>query len=193
MAGKKSKHFFCGIHDKQWMRRASNYSTNPQNQSHSARKARVYLNLKSPTLPSHPKPTSGPSQYIDNILLAWEFPLQRKDVEKPSYRYHGNPFTWKDCFDFETGYRFSPRRSTRPQWGVLVYWPLNIWCWTSCCVTQSWADHCIAHTCQTYRDHFVYAPSQWEATLQCNVVSHWLGACTEWSLGIKTRLNDIKQ
>ena len=27
------------------------------------------------------------------------------------------------------------------------------------------------------RDHFVYAPSQWEVTLQCNVTSHWLGAC----------------
>ena len=32
------------------------------------------------------------------------------------------------------------------------------------------------------RDHFVNAPSQWEATLQCNVVSHWLGAFTKWSL-----------
>ena len=28
------------------------------------------------------------------------------------------------------------------------------------------------------RDHFVYAPSQWETTLHCNV-SHWLGACTQ--------------
>ena len=26
------------------------------------------------------------------------------------------------------------------------------------------------------RDHFVYAPSQWETTLHCNVISHWLGA-----------------
>ena len=25
-------------------------------------------------------------------------------------------------------------------------------------------------------------PNQWEKTLQCNVVSHWLGACTKWSL-----------
>ena len=32
------------------------------------------------------------------------------------------------------------------------------------------------------RDPVVYAPSQWEATLQRNVVSHWLGACTKWSL-----------
>ena len=26
------------------------------------------------------------------------------------------------------------------------------------------------------KDRFVYAPSQWETTLHCNVVSHWLGA-----------------
>ena len=32
------------------------------------------------------------------------------------------------------------------------------------------------------RGHFVYAPTQWEVTLQCNIVSHWLGAYTEWSL-----------
>ena len=32
------------------------------------------------------------------------------------------------------------------------------------------------------RDHSVYVPSQWETTLQCNVVSHWLGTYTEWTL-----------
>ena len=35
-----------------------------------------------------------------------------------------------------------------------------------------------------YRDHFVYAPSQWETTLQCNVASHWLDAHTKWSLHV---------
>ena len=38
-------------------------------------------------------------------------------------------------------------------------------------------------TCQVnyfrVRDHFVPAPSQWQTTLQCNVVSHRLGACTK--------------
>ena len=29
---------------------------------------------------------------------------------------------------------------------------------------------------------FVYAPSQWETTLQCSFVFHWLGAHTKWSL-----------
>ena len=34
----------------------------------------------------------------------------------------------------------------------------------------------------TYIDHFVYAPSQWEMPLQCNVIYHWLDAYTKWSL-----------
>ena len=32
------------------------------------------------------------------------------------------------------------------------------------------------------RDHFVYAPSQWQTTLHSNVVSHWLGTYTKLSL-----------
>ena len=27
-----------------------------------------------------------------------------------------------------------------------------------------------------FRDYFVYVPNQWETTLHCNVISHWLGA-----------------
>ena len=37
---------------------------------------------------------------------------------------------------------------------------------------------CGQHT----RNHFVYAPSQWEMMLQCNIVSHWLDTYTKWSL-----------
>ena len=33
-----------------------------------------------------------------------------------------------------------------------------------------------------FRDHFVYAPSQWETMLHCNVVSHWQSTYTKWSL-----------
>ena len=32
------------------------------------------------------------------------------------------------------------------------------------------------------RDHFVNVPSQWETTLHCNAVSHWLCVYTKWSL-----------
>ena len=39
-------------------------------------------------------------------------------------------------------------------------------------------------TSAVHRDHFVYVSNQWEVTLQCNVVSHWLGTLEEWSLGI---------
>ena len=34
------------------------------------------------------------------------------------------------------------------------------------------------------RDHSVYAPNQWEMTLHCNVISHWLGAYRKWSLDV---------
>ena len=32
------------------------------------------------------------------------------------------------------------------------------------------------------RDHFVFVPSKWETTLQCNVICHSLGAYPKWSL-----------
>ena len=31
-------------------------------------------------------------------------------------------------------------------------------------------------------DHFMNAPSQWAMTLHCNVIPHWPGAYTKWSL-----------
>ena len=31
-------------------------------------------------------------------------------------------------------------------------------------------------------DRAVYAPSQWETVLQCNAISHWLGAYTKWKM-----------
>ena len=39
--------------------------------------------------------------------------------------------------------------------------------------TLNWTRH---------RKHFVYAPSQWQTTLHCNVVCHWLGGYTKRSL-----------
>ena len=44
-----------------------------------------------------------------------------------------------------------------------------------------------------HRDHFVYAPNQWETTLHCNVTSDWLGAYTKWAdlyILIPTSLDD---
>ena len=36
------------------------------------------------------------------------------------------------------------------------------------------------------RDHFVNVPSQWETTLQFNIISHWLSAFTKWSPVLST-------
>ena len=41
------------------------------------------------------------------------------------------------------------------------------------------------------RDHFAYAPSQWEKTLLCNVVSHWVASSTERSLSLSWLLHEI--
>ena len=32
------------------------------------------------------------------------------------------------------------------------------------------------------KDNFVLVLSQWETMLQCNIVSHWLGTFTKWSM-----------
>ena len=46
--------------------------------------------------------------------------------------------------------------------------------------TMKYCSHFIIFVMDS--DHFVYAPSQWETTLHCNVVSHWLDTYTKWSL-----------
>ena len=47
-------------------------------------------------------------------------------------------------------------------------------CWALVLYMIDWAENC--------RDHFLYAPSQWETRLQCNVISHWLGTYITWTL-----------
>ena len=43
----------------------------------------------------------------------------------------------------------------------------------------------LAEYCPSWlRDHFEYAPNQWETMLPCNVVSHRLGPYTKWSLWV---------
>ena len=49
-------------------------------------------------------------------------------------------------------------------------------------LNQGWLT-CSLLTCVcVIRDKFMNVPSRWEKTLHCNVVSHWLGANTKWSL-----------
>ena len=60
-------------------------------------------------------------------------------------------------------------------WGHLCGVCCEFYVWLS---PTSFCCHCCTVCNILYRDHFMYAPSQWETTLQCNVVSHWLGAYT---------------
>ena len=64
--------------------------------------------------------------------------------------------------------------------------PQNI----SLILTSPWyshSSHAYSSTLAMYQffseaDYFMYAPSQWETSLQCNDASHWLGAYLDWSL-----------
>ena len=75
----------------------------------------------------------------------------------------------------------------------LIHWLI---CWwgqldTSSCTSSHeanysecpvyWLCHII---CTIFSPLPVYAPSQWKMMLHCNVVSHWLGTYTKWSLHI---------
>ena len=46
---------------------------------------------------------------------------------------------------------------------------------------------CLLPLCGSLLRTFLCAPSQWETTLHCNVVSHWLGAHTQGSLHLYTQ------
>ena len=45
-----------------------------------------------------------------------------------------------------------------------------------CCTTSDDLD------LPYHQGSFCVCTSQWVTTLQCNIVSHWLGTCTKWSL-----------
>ena len=51
---------------------------------------------------------------------------------------------------------------------------------------------CDNDKCLIHMDNFVYAPIQWETMLHCNVVFHWLGAYTKWSLDTDQTFNSQK-
>ena len=59
------------------------------------------------------------------------------------------------------------------------------WGWAMGCILRAQIlSYVSPHSFITilYRDHFVYGLSQWETTLQCDVISHWLCPHHVWSL-----------
>ena len=65
--------------------------------------------------------------------------------------------------------------------GLLAWCPIFKWSFYK----LIWRSGTPRFICECSRDNFVYVPSQWERTLHCNVVSHWLGAGTEESLVLR--------
>ena len=58
---------------------------------------------------------------------------------------------------------------------------------------KNWCSRSYGHH-QPCWDQSRYAPSQWETSLHCNGVSHWLGAYVGWSLPwlLSSRVNNYK-
>ena len=86
-------------------------------------------------------------------------------------------------------FEFTPT-SPRNQWG-------NHWCMSRGCGPLIILLHLVMAYFWRDINHLQglfcvcdYAPSQWEMTLHCNVISHWLGAYTKWSLSFG-RFNTI--
>ena len=48
-----------------------------------------------------------------------------------------------------------------------------------------------SHFSYEFRDQSRYAPSQWETSLHCNDVFHWLGAYLEWSLLLQYQIPQL--
>ena len=77
-----------------------------------------------------------------------------KTVSRPSDLYNGNSLTRQDHLYIETGHRL-PFFVCTSMMMKCPYFHFQI----KCCV---------------------HPFSQWETTLQCNIVSHWLRGCTKW-------------
>ena len=72
---------------------------------------------------------------------------------------------------------------------VKLKWKFFVSSWIGSCrfdnLRRQWQQWCLRVQPMTkIWPNFVHAPSQWETTLQSNVVPHWLGAYKKWSLNI---------
>ena len=72
-----------------------------------------------------------------------------------------------------------------------MYWKLsNQQPWMSAMMTKQVMVFYFLCVSKDNRGHFVYVSSQWEMVLQCNIVSHWLGAYKKWSLRQWAQINN---
>ena len=107
---------------------------------------------------------------IENVL-SWESSSWYADGETVS----GCKLLFVDINSFHCVWYFDLRYMAFLFWCHRQYVRFIILCQEN--VAKVW--YCLRYH---GRDHFVYVPSQWEATLHYNVVSYWLGAYTKLSL-----------
>ena len=63
-----------------------------------------------------------------------------------------------------------------------VSWFRIIMKYTEYAANYAWCSTFVTFCCvQVHRDQSRYAPNRWETSIQCNNVSHWLGAYLDWS------------
>ena len=115
--------------------------------------------------------------------------------------FHDDVIKWKHFpryWPFVRGIHWSPVNSPhKGQWCEALKFSLI------CAWINGWVNNSEAGDLKRHRAHYdvilmsrngesiaatctdlVNALSEWETKLQCNVVSHWLGACTKWSLHV---------
>ena len=72
---------------------------------------------------------------------------------------------------------------------IYMYEQMQHWRYQSCYIQSSPQFGALILWCYQHRDHSVYVPSQWEMLLQCNTISHWLGAYRMTPTNILTHMN----
>ena len=122
-------------------------------------------------------------------LLFWGLnPLQKKDASSRMFYYIrvaalrnlvDIPIHWINiCFPNSLGISWNYHQKKEEL--ILVKTP-NLH-WTTHKMITNRYQSIQVNNVNTLRNHFVYAPSQWETMLQCNIISRWRGTFTTWSL-----------
>ena len=108
------------------------------------------------------------------ITCYHDFTGLRKPVSRFFKVWIKNILCWTTCM--------TPRRSPVSVrykiWGICGWWEFDVYAYTGIILYMRPANERRRYIVTSY----VYAPSQCETTLHCNVVSHWLHAYTKWSL-----------
>ena len=85
---------------------------------------------------------------------------------------------WNVCFTWKYWVIHSIRDSRKDHFRMLLRQKSALWLFR---FKNIHTYSLVTEICMLFRGLFVYAHSQWETTLLCNVVYHWFGALSKWS------------